>query len=485
MRSSNPPETIVSIDIVRDHIEKTIFQLRPSHYHKQYPIWPGMVGIELEMLITDFTTLSGSHNLPSSVPLTGSDRSLIPVLRQLAEREGWQSIYSNDQPPLITKFDLNHQDTLTFEPGGQLEFSSRPYPCLQDAVKRLRSVQNILEEDLNMQGWQIIQMGISPWHSPKDIGLQMDKPRYKAMDEYFNSIGPYGKRMMRQTCTIQTCLDFGDSETKMAKRYLASQLLSPFAAAIFAYSPFKDGKTAGIPGFRSKIWRHLDSSRTGLTGIDRLSTKPDKESCVSSYLDFVMNARVVFTGNDYKIPPRKVSFAEWLSEAPNASGLPKPTRQDMETHLSLLFPDVRPRGFLELRSMDCQARPWQIVPAAFTTGLLYDDQCLDQLLLRLLPLKDNMETFRNFAEEGLRQASVAAVAGDLIQLASEGFRRLPKCFRGEGSEKALQKFAEHFTLQGKTPADEIDDLMSQSGKNFLTPSLLKKTEETWFSMLNS
>lgn len=483
MNATLPPETIITPDICRDYIDQVIFKLRPGDYKEKYPIWPGMVGLELEMLLVK---QSESDHSPAPIPLQGDQHSLVAMLKPLAEKRNWamSTDQGSDGQALVMKFDMSQQDALTFEPGGQLEFSSRPYPCLQDAVRRLRSVQELLDTEAQKHGWSILQLGANPWHSPDELGLQMPKQRYQAMDRYFSGIGPFGRRMMRQTCTIQTCLDFGATETQMAKRYLASQLLAPFSAAIFAYSPFIDGAHTKIPGFRTKVWKNLDRSRTGITNLSQISQKLDKASCVEAYYQFAMNAGVVFIESlGYQIPKTPMSFQEWISGSGQAGSLPKPTLKDFETHLSLLFPEVRPRGFLELRSVDCQARPWQIVPAAFSTGLLYNDHCLDQTIETLLPYRQETDNLWEFASEGLKHPGLAQVSKKLMQLAFEGFKLLPPCFRGEGTEKALQIFAERFTLKDRTPSDDLTDALITEGKNVPGPFQIKRIEEGWFADL--
>ena len=481
------PKTIATPELLKYYINEVIFRLRSGNYQEKYPRWPGMVGLELEMLATNPAKPFFKTGAPAPIPLQGSSGSVVSTLKELARKRSWtfQDQKGDNNQHMTFRFDMSQQDALTFEPGGQVEFSSRPYPCLQDAVRRLRSIQKLLDQAFSATGWRLTQIGISPWHTPEELGLQMPKPRYRAMDHYFSMNGPWGQRMMRQTCTIQTCLDFGPDETTMAKRYLAAQLLAPFQTAIFAYSPFADRSLTGMPGFRAKIWRKLDPGRTGLTRLGKIAAQLDKAACVDSYLEFALNARTVFAESaGFKVPHGPLTFAEWMSRSPKSESLPAPTVQDMENHLSLLFPEVRPRGFLELRSADCQARPWQIVPAAFSTGLLYNERSLDQALDRLLPLKDNIEFFQQRAERGLQDPSLARQAKELITLSHEGFKKLPPCFRGEGSEKALEVFASLFTLRGRTPSDDLTEMANRDGTRFPDLSQLMTLEQSWFSALS-
>jgi glutamate--cysteine ligase len=163
----------------------------------------------------------------------------------------------------------------------------------------------------------------------------MKKPRYEAMNKFFSRIGPFGPRMMRQTCTIQVNLDFGASGDEMARRYLLSLLLAPFAGATFANSPVVDGKVTGDKGFRSRVWLNLDPSRTGARNPGRILNRLDKDSCVEYYWDFVRDAKVVFVeAAGYAVPDNGLTWDQW-TRAP-WMGV-SPDMAAFETHLSLLF----------------------------------------------------------------------------------------------------------------------------------------------------
>ncbi|MEZ4743692.1 MAG: glutamate-cysteine ligase family protein [Bdellovibrionota bacterium] len=225
-------------DWCREYISEYVFKLRPEEYQNQHPIWPGSVGLEVEML----PVIAQSDGLPPKlVPLQGHSNTLASCLKRLSLKNNW---HFHEQPgpkgdgDLLIKVAMERGDALTFEPGGQLEFSSVPYPCLGDAVKRLHTVQDELKKSLGECGISLLQIGQNPFYGVDEVGLQMPKERYQAMDQYFSNIGPWGQRMMRLTCTLQVCLDFGPHETIMAQRYILGQLLAPFATAIFANSPF-------------------------------------------------------------------------------------------------------------------------------------------------------------------------------------------------------------------------------------------------------
>lgn len=486
MTSDTPDQSpAISKESCETYLADKVFQLRPENYGEKYPLWPGSVGIELEMLPVIVPGHEEHEIDPGPVPLQGKQGSLACILREMAKDHHWDLVEEQGQDgllPYLLRVELDQRDNLTFEPGGQLEFSSKPYPCLSDAVRRLRFIQQELDKKVAINNWTLVQMGINPWHSPEQIGLQMAKSRYQAMDRFFTKISPYGRRMMRQTCTIQACVDFGPTETDMSKRFLASQLLSPFATGMFANSPFKDGMLADRPGFRSLVWRNLDTSRTGVPKLEELAKHLDKKACVSSYLDFVLGSKVVFVeALNYEVPDKDITFEHWVEHG--YKGI-MPTEKDFETQLSLLFPEVRPRGFLELRSVDSQARSWQIVPAAFFTGLLYNQDNLERTLDILMPYLPKIDSLLLDSSMGLQNSVIKKVSQKLMQLSWEGFKLLPPCFRGEGTEKALRCFGELYTNQGLSPADELIAQVKAAGEKTLSLASIQKLHDKWDAYLS-
>ena len=474
----DPLRTITRDDCVR-YMEDSIFKLRPADYRQKHPQWPGLVGLEIEMLAVQ----PGQGLVPPVSQLFAGSDPTSSLLEAWGQKQGWKLSYTDDDQGhkrLLTAH-LVDGDMVSFEPGGQVEVSTRPYPCLAQAVRQLEAAQGSIEEALKTRGFKIVQTGINPWHTKEDVTLQMRKSRYRAMDQHFAAIGPYGQRMMRQTCTVQVNLDFGSDETTLAKRYLASELMAPFVAGIFANSPIVDRKPTGIRGYRTRIWRHTDPSRTGLPALARLLKNPTRQEAVSCYIDFAMNARVVFVeSHDYLIPPKPTTFGQLLEGA--IPGV-KPTLQDFITHLSLLFPEVRPRGFLELRSADCQPRAFQGVPAVLWTGLLYSERILDRLIESLVPYCDQIPELMVRAEDGLQDPLLARVAVQIMGLAQEGFSQLSSCYKEGGVESEFAAFRHRFTEQGRTPADDIFDVLLKQKTDCLGIESYQALEDEWMKIV--
>jgi glutamate--cysteine ligase len=359
----------------------------------------------------------------------------------------------------IFQVTMDQGDLLTFEPGGQLEFSSTPYPCLADGILRLNRVQEILDEGFGRYRACLTQAGINPWLEPDDIGLQMPKKRYRAMDAYFTKIGPYGRRMMRQTCTIQVNLDFGPTSDVLAKRFLAAQALSPIGLASFAHSPVLKGQPQKEKSFRSVTWQHIDPSRTGFPKLSEIQKNPSQKACIESYWEFALNAHVIFVeALDYKVPEKPLKFRDWILHG--YEGV-KPTIADFKTHMSLLFPEVRPRGFLELRPIDCNPRAQQTVPFALMTGILYDDKSLDRFLDLMMPHIGNLPGLWRKASFGYEDNLVYDLVKKTYALSAEGFSRLPNCFKGANVCEQFQKYQEKYILRRRVPADDMLDAVVQ------------------------
>ncbi len=471
---------LMTPDRCREWVDSKVFPLQPDTYRNMYPEFPGAVGLEIEMLPL-FLRLGVST--PESVPLQGETGSLASWLRKISVSHGWTvSEAGSGSERLLMGLKLDQGDNISFEPGGQLEFSSKPYHCLTEAISRTQYIQSLLDRELMKEGGvTLTQVGLNPWHSVAELGLQMRKPRYLAMNEFFSSISAYGPKMMRQTCTVQVNLDFGRDESSMAKRFLASMLISPVSGAIFNYSAFESGKFTGMTGLRQRVWRHLDPTRTDVPNLDRLISKLDKKACVDTWTDFLMKARVVFvTKQDFKVMHEPVTWAQWMAHGINGQ---QPDESDFETHLSLLFPEVRARGFLELRSVDCQSRVWQFAPAAWWTGLLYDPLALDETLDLMLPYKDRITELLGKADHGLSDPTLDHLAKKLIKIAMGGLGRLPGCYFGGGALKTLNVFADHFTFKGRVPASDLIDEFKKIGS--FDYECIRRVEAKWNELLAS
>jgi len=227
------------------------------------------------------------------------------------------------------------------------------------------------------------------------------------------------------------------------------------------------------------VWRGIDPSRTGIPPLKPIAAKLTKQACVDTYTESLLAAPVVFVeGAGYEVPKKKMTFAQWLAQPYN--GVPA-RLSDFVTHTTLHFPEVRPRGFLEIRSVDCQSAVWQAVPAAFFAACLYDPQTLQEVIGYLEPLQARVNDLLWNATEGLKDREFAEYADKLMVLALAGFKRLPSCFQGDDTLRKFERYYEFFTSRGRTPADDYRELVTKTGQ--LLPVTLQQLDDQWRGLL--
>lgn len=479
MPKAADPSTPLSIDSICEYVEERVFRLTASEYVEKFPEWPGAIGIEVEMLPQ---RVSSDHT-PSNVPLHRGEQTLAAALEAMAEDRMWRatgleaaSFKQGGGVSSLLALELAERDNLSFEPGGQLEYSSAPYPCLSDAIARMRSVQGDLDQGLEAHGIHLLQVGMNPWQDVTTLGLQMTKSRYQAMNTYLGRIGPSGARMMRQTCTIQVNLDFGRTEDLMVRRFLASQYIAPILGAVFANSPCVDGgRPTGHKSNRIHAWHGLDYLRTGFPLCDATTRCGGRWELARCYADFALSAPVVFvTAADYRVPARDFTLRKWVEEGFEGR---YPTLSDLETHLSLLFPEVRPRGFLEIRSVDCQSRVWQTVPLVLAAAVLYDDRALSEALRVFRRPQRDLHQLWVASSQGLSHEDLQRGARALFTLGQDALARLPSCFCPVGEESILEIFADTYTNEYRSPADDYLDCMVSRGASTLTWDIFWEVEQ--------
>ena len=338
---------------------------------------------------------------------------------------------------------------LTFEPGGQLEYSGPPKHSLAEAIQDITYVIETLRCLLKNHGIWFFHSGLNPWHTIDEVGLQLRKDRYIHMNNYFKAVGPYGQKMMRLSTSLQINLDVGDPETAQ-RRWLAANLLAPVFTALFANSPFIHRKPTGAYSFRSIIWQHLDPSRTGFQK-DFLAA--DYCPCPrEQYLDFALNAycmllpdgdgNMVFNGEF-------VTFETWMRDGYNGFF---PQMSDWENHLTTLFPEVRARGFFEIRYLDAQSKVWCAVPGILLTHLLYSEQAREKVIDLLLPYRvDLPRMLATAARRALDDTDIASLAKRIYRLALDTAapHEQPTVL------ELCDRFYRQYTAENHTPAGEL------------------------------
>ena len=333
------------------------------------------------------------------LPYAG-DRSILAMLEGLRDRHGWAEVREADNLIGLTKGGAN----VSLEPGGQLELSGAPLETIHETCDEvndhLREVKSIADEI----GVGFIGLGAAPIWKHEDMPV-MPKGRYRLMTEYMDSVGTMGKTMMYRTCTVQVNLDFA-SEGDMVQKLRTAVALQPVATALFANSPFLDGKPNGHQSWRANVWRHLDDARTGM-----LPFIFDQGFGFDQWVDYALDVPMYFVYRDgVYINALGQSFRDFLKgELPALPG-ELPTLSDWADHLTTIFPEARIKKYMEMRGAD--GGPWRRLCAlpAFWVGLMYDQESLDAAW-------DLCKSWDAETREGLRvvasQEGLRARVGDL------------------------------------------------------------------------
>ncbi len=293
------------------------------------------------------------------------------LLKGMASRFGWRPVYDKGNIIALEDPHCALGGSITLEPGGQFELSGAPvqtiFQTCEEVGKHLKQVSEIAGPlDISFLG-----LGFSPLWTLAETP-RMPKSRYRIMAAYMPKVGKLGLDMMYRSATVQVNLDFGD-EADMVKKLRVSLALQPIAAALFANSPFTEGKPNGYLTFRSAIWLDTDPSRTGM-----LPFAFEDGMGYERYVDYALGVPMYFVRrNGEYIDAAGASFRDFM--AGRLAQLPgeKPTHSDWADHLTTLFPEVRLKRFLEMRGADCGS--WRSLCAlpAFWTGLLYHQPSLD------------------------------------------------------------------------------------------------------------
>ncbi|WP_354643324.1 ergothioneine biosynthesis glutamate--cysteine ligase EgtA [Kitasatospora camelliae] len=335
---------------------------------------------------------------------------------------------------------------LTREPGGQVELSSLPAESPENCAADLLADHAALRSALASQGLRLTGSGTDP--VARERRMQAAHPRYRAMERYFDSAGPWGRIMMCGTASVQVSVDAG-TEPRFAERWQLTHRLGPVLVAAFANSPLLDGRPTGYRSTRQMVWSRMDPSRT-------LAPPPDGDPR-DVWSRYVLDARVLCVRRSDGVPwtaPAGLTFRDWLRGAGDRAA----TLADLDYHRTTLFPPVRPRGHLELRMIDAQPGDGWLVPLALVSALLDDPIATDTALAALERLDHDGATppprsglwqraaVRGMADPELRRAALVCFAAADRALARRG---------ADGPlRKALGEFAERYPARGRCPADD-------------------------------
>lgn len=339
---------------------------------------------------------------------------------------------------------------LTFEPGGQVEVSTPCRESVSDAVDDADRVLARLAVVAARADVALLSLGCDPWDHARGVAQQLTAPRYPAMGSYLDSRGPAGRRMMRHTASIQVNLDPGAGAVR-ADRWAVANLVAPLATASFACSP----GPAGERSRRAAAWGRLDPTRTGIPA----GVVAGRDDLVATMVAAALDADVLLVRRHGTAVPGRPGwrFGDWVRAGHPAHG--PATADDLRYHLSTLFHEVRPRGPLEVRSIDALPARWRAVPAVLYAGLLYDARARDRVLEVLAPHRSRLPALLHAAAgPGIADPATCALAIETWSLALAGARRLPRPPAARHL-RATEDFLDRFTARGRTPADDLRPLL--------------------------
>jgi ergothioneine biosynthesis glutamate--cysteine ligase EgtA len=371
---------------------------------------------------------------------------------------------------------------LTMEPGGQLELSSQPAATLADCVASAGRDLAALRSALQSAGLRLVGYGLDPLRPPRRIS---DQPRYAAMEEFFDRRGPWGRVMMCSTASVQVCLDAGTAGAgpgSYHSRWFLLHSLGPLLVAAFANSPLRNGRPTGWRSTRQAVWAAIDPGRTRAPAGALLSGSAPR----SDWTRYALDAEVMCIrrprSRSWSAPPG-LTFREWLRSRPQAQqmngaagassgrarGPRPPTRDDLDYHLSTLFPPVRPRGHLELRMIDAQPGDGWVVPTAVTAALLADPLAADAALAAAEPVWAAAARGNgNGAESPWLRAAREGPADEVFARAISACFEAADAALGRSAEdqgiirRTVADFAERYVAHGRCPADDWLDALNGS-----------------------
>ena len=380
-------------------------------------------------------------------------RKLLEGMRSLL---GWEPIMEGET--IIGLADVTGGGAISLEPGGQFELSGAPLRTIHETCSELNAHLAQVREVATPLGIGFLAIGMSPKWSRSETPV-MPKGRYKIMSNYMPKVGTLGLDMMFRTCTVQVNLDFS-SEADMVKKMRVGLALQPVATALFANSPFTEGKPNGFLSFRSEIWRDTDNARSGM-----LPFAFEEGFGFERYVDYALDVPMYFVKRgDHYIDVAGSSFRDLLAGRNPLLPGETATLSDWINHLSTIFPEVRLKRFLEMRGADAGPSINLCALPAFWVGLLYDQQSLDAAwdLVKdwtaeeRQTLRDDVPRLALKAE--IRGRALRDVAKEVLKLSQAGLKRRGFHDRLGRDETRFLEPLEQTLLSGRVPAEELLEL---------------------------
>ena len=377
-------------------------------------------------------------------------RGIRALLEGLAARFGWEPVLEEGLPIALRKAGCN----ITLEPGGQFELSGAPLETLHQTCCEVHTHLDEVKKIAEPLGVAMLGMGFQPKWRRDEIPM-MPKGRYRIMRDYMPKVGALGLDMMFRTCTVQVNLDFA-SEADMVRKFRVSLALQPLATALFANSPFTEGRPNGFLSYRGQIWTDTDNARSGM-----LPFVFEPGFGFEAYVDWALKVPMYFVYRDGRyLDASGQSFLDFMDGRLPALPGERPTLSDWADHLTTAFPEVRLKRYLEMRGADGGA--WRSLCAlpALWTGLLYDDTALEAAaeLVRDWTIEELAHLRREVPRTALatpfRGGTLREVAREVVAIARGGLARRARIdWDGQDETRYLRRL-EQIAEAGVSPAEE-------------------------------
>ncbi len=396
-----------------------------------------------------FVYFTADHRAPSYEEKGGIHALMIGLTRY-----GWEPVFEGENIIALSGSD----GSISLEPAGQFELSGAPLENLHQTCAETGRHLNQVKEVGDMLGLGFLGLGLWPDKRRDELPI-MPKGRYRIMLDHMPRVGTMGLDMMMRTCTIQTNLDYS-SEADMVKKFRVSLALQPLATALFANSPFLEGKPNGFLSYRSHIWTDTDPHRTGM-----LPFVFDAGFGYERYADYMLDVPMYFVFRDGGyVDAAGLDFKDFMRGGLSVRPGEKPTRDDWVDHLSTAFPEVRLKSFLEMRGAD--GGPWNTICAlpAFWVGLLYDETALDAAwdLVKHWSIEDHERIRADvpriaLGARGPRGRSLRDLGREVLAIADAGLKARARLNGAGDSEQSFLNPLHEIIASGKVPAERLLD----------------------------
>jgi len=365
-------------------------------------------------------------------------------------------LMDSDWQPILEEGKLiglkNDGASISLEPGGQYELSGKNIKTIHETYEETKRHFDELREISAKFNVINLALGFDPLWSREDMNW-MPKKRYDIMKAYMPTKGSMGLDMMTRTATIQVNLDYLD-EKDMIKKMRVAQAIQPIATALFANSPFTEGKPNGYLSYRSHVWDHTDPDRCGF-----LPFIFDDNFGFERWTDYLLDVPMYFIYRDGEyIPSKNITFRQFMDGKHHL----KPLMTDWETHVSTVFPDVRLKQFIEMRGADASCCTHISALSAFWVGILYSEDALDSVsnyiknwnIESIQEIRSQVPKLALKAEYG--NLKVQKIAQDLIEISANGLSKRKLELGIEDESKYLDPIVK-IAKTGQTQADKMLD----------------------------